>query len=181
MDSQHDTRCGLNHCRNWLASLSSCPKASYCSGKSRKSWRTGMMNDGRAHADQLGLCRNHGLCHLAARRPPGTSHWSGCGASAPSPIGMPALHNQKDGKRYMPLNHLSEQPTFDIYRFAVGRSGAGIRIWLCHHDAKCADHLGSAVRRLRQWCAGRHRPVHYQRGAQVGPPVRADHVAAAWL
>ncbi|MCR9279174.1 MAG: 2-oxoglutarate dehydrogenase E1 component [Pseudomonadaceae bacterium] len=26
-----------------------------------------------------------------------------------------ALHNQKDGRRYIPLNHLAEWPTFDIY------------------------------------------------------------------
>ena len=40
-----------------------------------------------------------------------------------------------------------------------------------------AGALGSPVWRLRQWCSGGDRPVHFERRTQMGPDVRADDVA----
>ena len=64
---------------------------------------------------------------------------------------------------------------------AVRRSGAGVRIRLRDGGTAHADHLGSAVRRLRQRRAGRYRPVHQLRRAKMGPYVRPGDAAAARL
>ncbi len=64
---------------------------------------------------------------------------------------------------------------------ALGRGGARFRIWLFARRAECADALGSAVRRLRQWRASRVRPVHLRGRAQVAAHVGPRLPAAAWL
>jgi 2-oxoglutarate dehydrogenase E1 component len=60
---------------------------------------------------------------------------------------------------------------------AVGRSRSRLRIRLLAGASECADALGSPVRRLRQRCAGRVRPVHLvgrtQVAAHVGPRLPA--------
>ena len=46
------------------------------------------------------------------------------------------LYNQKDGKRHIPLNHLSDEVNFRYLRFAAVRRGrAGVRVRLLHHGA----------------------------------------------
>jgi hypothetical protein len=62
---------------------------------------------------------------------------------------------------------------------AVGGSGARLRVRLFDLGAERAGGLGSAVRRLRQRRAGRHRPVHRLRRGQVGPHLRHGDDAAA--
>ena len=67
---------------------------------------------------------------------------------------------------------------FEVDRHAaVGRSGAGLRIWLFHRRAQGAGAVGSAVRRFRQWRAGGDRPVHRlgrnEMAAHVGPGAAA--------
>src|SRR5450755_3316854 len=52
---------------------------------------------------------------------------------------------------------------------AVRRSRARLRIRLCQRRAEHARHLGGAVRRLRQWRAGRDRSVHRLGRGEVGP------------
>ncbi len=64
---------------------------------------------------------------------------------------------------------------------ALRRSGAWFRIRLLDHRSFGARHLGRSVRRLRQWRAGHHRPIHQLGRSQVGPPVRTRAVPAAWL
>ena len=60
---------------------------------------------------------------------------------------------------------------------AVGRGGARLRIRLFARRAERARPVGGAVRRLRQWRAGRVRPVHLvgraQMAAHVGPRLPA--------
>ena len=64
---------------------------------------------------------------------------------------------------------------------ALGRGGARLRIWLFARRAEGADPVGSAVRRFRQWRAGRVRPVHLVGRAQMAAHVRPRLPAAAWL
>ena len=64
---------------------------------------------------------------------------------------------------------------------AVRGGGAGIRVRLRDLRAEQAGRMGSAVRRLRQRRAGRHRPVHCRRRSQMGPRLRAHLAAAARL
>ena len=88
------------------------------------------------------------------------------------------LYNQNGGKRFIPLNHLSETTNFRHLRFTALRGGgAGLRVRLRHHHPPRTDRLGGAVRRFCQRCASGDRPVHLIRRNQVGAPVRADHVA----
>ncbi len=63
----------------------------------------------------------------------------------------------------------------------VRRSRARLRVRLQHHGARYARDLGRPVRRLREWRAGRDRPVHQLRRSQVGPAVRSHAVPAARL
>src|ERR1700719_4478899 len=55
---------------------------------------------------------------------------------------------------------------------ALGRSRARLRVRLLAGGAERADGLGSAVRRLRQRCAGAVRPVHLVGRAQMAAHVR---------
>ena len=64
---------------------------------------------------------------------------------------------------------------------AVRGGGARLRVRLRERRAEHARHLGSAVRRLRQRRAGRHRPVHRLGRSEVGPRQRPDADAAARL
>ena len=54
---------------------------------------------------------------------------------------------------------------------ALGRGGAGLRIWIFARRAERARHVGGAIRRFRQRRAGRVRPVHFVRRAQVAAHV----------
>ena len=64
---------------------------------------------------------------------------------------------------------------------AVGRGGAGVRVRLLARRADGARHVGSPVRRLRQWRAGGVRPVPVVGRAQVAAHVGPRLPAAARL
>ena len=97
------------------------------------------------------------------------------------------LHDQNrekwDEGTYTPLQHVAEDqaPFVVIDSHPVRRGGARLRVRLCERRAEHAGDLGSAVRRLRQRRAGRHRPVHRLRRGQVGPRQRPHADAAARL
>ena len=57
---------------------------------------------------------------------------------------------------------------------AVGRSRAWLRIWLFARRTECSDALGSAVRRLRQWRAGRVRSIPRRRANASGCACRGS-------
>ncbi|KFB73299.1 MAG: hypothetical protein AW09_001448 [Candidatus Accumulibacter phosphatis] len=63
----------------------------------------------------------------------------------------------------------------------LGGSGAGFRVWLLDSQSARVGGLGGAIRRLRQRCAGGHRPVHRCRRSQVGAGQWLGPAAAAWL
>ena len=76
------------------------------------------------------------------------------------------LHDQNrekwDSGTWVPLQHVKEgQPTFEIIDSVLTEyGGARLRVRLRDVGPEAAGDLGSAVRRLRQRRAGRHRPVH---------------------
>ena len=93
------------------------------------------------------------------------------------------LMDQENEKKYTPLKHISKtQGTVRGHQLdAVGRGRARLRIWLQPRRAERARVVGGAIRRLRQWRAGGHRPVHLVRRAQMAAHVRARDAAAARL
>ena len=86
------------------------------------------------------------------------------------------LYDQRDETRYIPLNNLSAGAgrLRGHQLDAVGRGRARLRIRLFAGRAQRADAVGSAVRRFRQWRAGRVRPVHLRRASASGCACRAS-------
>jgi 2-oxoglutarate dehydrogenase E1 component len=64
---------------------------------------------------------------------------------------------------------------------AVRGRRAGIRVRIQRGRSDDAQHLGGPVRRLREWGAGDHRPVHLGGPRQVAPHERAGHASAPRL
>ncbi len=98
------------------------------------------------------------------------------------------LYDQRDEDRYLPLMNLGGVAGVERTRHlrghqfhAVGRGRARLRIRLCAGRTQMPDDLGSPVRGFRERRAGRHRPVHLVRRAQVAAHVRPDHAAAPRL
>ena len=93
------------------------------------------------------------------------------------------LYDQRNETRYIPLNNLSRSAgqLRGHQLDAVGRGCARLRIRLLAGRAERADALGSAVRRFRQRRAGRIRPVHLVRRAQMAAHVRSRLPVAARL
>ena len=93
------------------------------------------------------------------------------------------LRNQDNGESYLPLQHLhKDQPNFTVIDSVLSEEAVlGYEYGFCHSRPVRIDHLGGAVRRLRQRRPGRHRPVHRLGRRQMGPVLRPGHAAAAWL
>ena len=93
------------------------------------------------------------------------------------------LFDQNTEARHTPFNHLGDpQARFEVLNSsAVGRGGARLRIRLFNRRAECADVMGGAVRRLREWRAGRVRPVYLVGRAQMAAHVRPRLPVAARL
>src|SRR6185295_7296446 len=64
---------------------------------------------------------------------------------------------------------------------ALGGSRAWLRVWIHALRTERPHSVGSAVRRLRERCAGAIRPVHLVGRAQMAAHVRPRLPLAAWL
>ena len=91
--------------------------------------------------------------------------------------------DQATGEKYIPLRQINDgQPTprFEVRDSPLSRiRRARLRIWLFARRPEDARAVGSAVRRLRQWRADHHRPVHPVERGQVAARERARHAAPA--
>ncbi len=138
---------------------------------------------GRRPADaRLGLCRDARLRQPARGRlrdPP-----DGPGQRPRHVLPSPRRRPRPEYRRHL---HPAQAPearaaALPCHRFAaVGRGGARLRVRLFDHRPQLPGDLGRPVRRLRQWRAGHHRPVHLLGRGEVGPLLRPGAVPAARL
>jgi 2-oxoglutarate dehydrogenase E1 component len=93
------------------------------------------------------------------------------------------LYDQRDEKRFIPLNNLKEgQARYEVINSMLSEEAVlRVRIRLLHGRTQRADPLGSPIRRLRQRRAGSVRPVHFLWRAQMAAHVRPRLPAAARL
>jgi len=84
------------------------------------------------------------------------------------------LHDQNrekwDSGIWTPLSHLrDDQPDFEVIDSVLTEAAVLGFEYGSDVGAEPARDLGSAVRRLRQWRTGGHRPVHQRRRGEMGP------------
>ena len=103
-------------------------------------------------AARLGHGRGAGLRHPAAGGHAGAAGRARTRGAAPSATGTPCSTTTRPATPYTPLAHLREgQGPVEIRDSLALRGGrAGVRVRLQPRHAGGADHLGGAVRRLRQ-------------------------------
>ena len=93
------------------------------------------------------------------------------------------LFDQETEARYTSFNHIRErQGRYEVLNSMLSEEAVlGFEYGYSTAEPNALDAVGSAVRRLRQWRAGRVRPVHFLGGAQMAAHVGPRLPAAAWL
>ena len=167
-DEEYPSKVEMKRLQELAAASAPCRKRSKCSRAWRKSTRT-------APRWRRATSRSTGAPPKRWPTPP----WRMKAFQSASPAKTPAAVPSSTATRWCTtrkrfrLRSAGEHPQRPgriqgLGLRAVRRSGAGVRIRLRDGGTAHADHLGSAVRRLRQRRAGRYRPVHQLRRAKWG-------------
>ncbi|MNS89257.1 hypothetical protein D3C72_1232630 [compost metagenome] len=136
----------------------------------------------RRDPGRLGLCREPGLRHPAGRR---QCPAPGRPGRRPRYVHPPPRDPARpEDRQLLPAAAAAGgfAGTGHHHRFAAQRrSRDGLRVRFLDHRSEHPVHLGRPVRRLRQRRPGGDRSVHRRRRSKVGPHLRPDPAAAAWL
>ena len=94
-----------------------------------------------------------------------------------------ALVDQESEERYLPLNHIREgQGDFEVVDTLLSEEAVlGFEYGYTTAEPKALVLVGSAVRRFRQWRAGRDGPVHLLGRNEMAAHVGPGAASAAWL
>ena len=163
-----------------------CPEASSCIRASRRSSPTAA-RWARASCRSTGAWARRSPTRRCSTRATACASPARTSAAARSSHRHAVLHdqNRENGTRAprFRCSTSSDEPAdFEIIDSVLTEEAVlGFEYGYSTSDPNALVDLGSAVRRLRQRRAGRHRPVHQLGRSEVGPHLRARAAAAARL